>query len=154
MNSCNNVETKSVISVTENNSSTESAETQSEIIKYDMTIMLGCGVSGEVSEQLEMTNSMVRNKDYKTLINNLSSKDLLTQLLSVIALDQLDKKGFVRISTKDKEVITRMKSSNKTYFACEGCTEQYSGTITDIFDNKDSLNMLKTLIFEIGLGDY
>ena len=154
MNSCNNVETKSAKVLTENNSSTESAETQSEIIKYDMTILLGCGVSGEVSEQLEITDSLVRNKDYKTLINNLSSKDLLTKLISVIVVDQLDKKGFVKISTKDKEAISRMKSSKSTFLACEGCTEQYSGTITDIFDNKDSLDILKTLIFEIGLEEY
>ena len=149
----NNVDSEQINLRTEKNISEDLQETEQVYKKYDMNILLGCGVIGEVSKQIFLVNDLVKNKDYKILIKNLASDDLLTQLLSVIALEQLNKIGLIEISSKERELISKIKSSDKTFSACEGCTEHYSGTIADIFSNKHSFDILKTLKFEIGLGD-
>jgi hypothetical protein len=123
--------------------------------KPDFDILMGCGVAGTVSYQLTSTEELVKNKNYPAIKKNLYSRDLLTQLTSVIVLEELSRRSLVALSKAENEVITKFKSSKKTYYFCNGCTGHYYGTIADIFshDTKDKslLNIQRNIKRETGL---
>ncbi|MBP9068390.1 MAG: hypothetical protein KBG47_02710 [Bacteroidia bacterium] len=123
--------------------------------KFDIRIMLGCGAGGVTSPEFIDFEKLIADKNYAELKSNLDSSDL-KQLLSVIALDDLSDRKLVTLTQDEKEIITKVKSSQKTYTACQGCGgDGYSGKISDMFANKpqgvDWSNVLYNIKFHIGL---
>lgn len=121
--------------------------------KFDVSILLGCGAAGTVSKQLDSTRILVFRKDYKTIISNLNSPDLLTQISSVVALETLNKKKLINLSIDEQKQINQIKTSKKTCSVCQGCTGHYSGIIADIFEPKDTNNIILDIKYKLGLGD-
>lgn len=122
----------------------------------DMEILLGCGFAGTSSAQLNAAHFLINSKDYAGVLKNLRSTDLLTQLLSVIAAEELNKRNQLELSPADLEIISKVKSSGKTYYCCNGCTGHYHGNIAGIFKPKLSNynNILMMLRLQIGLDTY
>lgn len=115
--------------------------------KFDVTILLGCGYAGVVSGQLDSTKKLILAKDHKAVSGNLKAADLLTQIASAIALEELSKKNLVSLSDDEQQSISQIKNSEKTCSVCIGCTGHYTGTIAEIL--KDS-NIALSIKYKIG----
>jgi hypothetical protein len=121
------------------------------IDKFDVSILLGCGIGGTDSKQLDSAKNLVRNKDYKTLIRNLKSSDLLTQISSVVTLETLKEKKLVDLSIDEQNQIQQIKKSKKTCSVCQGCTGHFTGIVSDIFKPKDPNNIILAIQYKLGL---
>lgn len=122
----------------------------------DLKILLGCGFAGTTSSQFNSTHTLIYSKNYKALLKNLRSTDLFTQLLSAIAVEELNKRNQLVMTPKDIEIISKLKSSYKTYYCCSGCTGHYYGKIAEIFkpDPNNYNDILSILRLKIGLDKY
>ena len=121
--------------------------------KFDVSILLGCGFAGTISKQLDSTKILLFRKDYQTIISNLNSPDLLTQIASVVALETLHTKKLINLSIDGHKKIKQIKSSKKTCSVCQGCTGHFSGTIADIFEPKELNNIILDIKYKLDLGD-
>jgi hypothetical protein len=113
------------------------------IKKFDVTILLGCGYAGAVSSQLDSTKKLVLAKDYKAVANNLKSADLLTQIASAVAMEELGRKKLVSLSKDEQNSISQIKNSNKSCSVCIGCTGHYTGTIAEILKDANTILSIK-----------
>lgn len=123
--------------------------------KPDIYFMLGCGYGGTISNEFYELKKLIKERNYKKIKTYLDSTDL-RQLLSVIVIDDLYSRKKVALTKTEKEKIETVKSSQKTYKACEGCTgDGFSGRISDIFANNpkdgDFSNVLYNIKFKLTL---
>jgi hypothetical protein len=119
----------------------------------DFKIGLACGFAGVSSKQFSEIHALIESKNYAGIVKNLRSRDLLTQLLSVIAAEELNNRNELSLTTKDLEIISNVKASDKIFHSCSGCTEHYYGKIADLFNsgNAGYSEILKAIRLEIGL---
>ena len=120
---------------------------------YDFTIYSGCGWGGSVSGQFNQFKELITAKKYSQISANIHSGDALTQLISVIALEELEKRKLLVISVVDRELISLVKRSEKRYYYCTGCTGHFYDVVKDIFNNTGWLNIAPNIRYRIGLQD-
>jgi hypothetical protein len=123
--------------------------------KADIYFMLGCGYAGTISNEFYELRKLIKERNYKKIKTYLDSTDL-KQLLSAIVIDDLYSRKKVALTKTEKEKLETLKSSQKTYKACEGCSgDGFSGRISEIFANKpkdgDFSNVLYNIKFKLNL---
>ncbi|MFY9309118.1 MAG: hypothetical protein WAQ28_08750 [Bacteroidia bacterium] len=116
-------------------------------------ISMGCGYAAHSSPQFNETKELVTSKQYDVLVKNLSSNDELTRILSVVALEEINKRKLYTLKANDKESILKIKKSKTRYYICIGCTGHYYGIISDIFEGKHEDDFLKSIQYKVGLAD-
>ncbi|MCC6372528.1 MAG: hypothetical protein IT236_16105 [Bacteroidia bacterium] len=122
---------------------------------YDFMIEMGCGFAGQTSPELKSVKLLVESKQYNSLKKLLKSKSFLNQLLSVIALDELEKRKSITLNSSEKKRISKIKSSKKSYFLCGGANLHHYGNVKDIFypnpNTETKTDIAEALRNELGL---
>lgn len=96
-------------------------------------IQIGCGFSGVTSFDITFMKTLVAKKDYEEIAKSLNAPAPLRQLAAVIALEELSKRGILKLSPVQELNIARVKRSSQPYSLCSGCTMHYKGVVSDIF---------------------
>jgi hypothetical protein len=116
------------------------------------TIKVGCGYGGETSNEFREYKNLIDSKGYNTIREKLNSLSLFDQLLSAISLEELSAQGI--LTQNEKDIVSKIKLSNKVYYLCNGCTGHYSSPIYEIFkhdpDDKSPRNDLELFKYELG----
>jgi hypothetical protein len=144
---CNHPTGQDAVSTVEKSS----CDTALRAVNIETKILLGCGIAGSNSWQLDSTAKFVTRKDYRRISENLFSADPVLQIASVVALETLDTRGLYRYQDKEKEKINAIKTSTTPCYVCQGCTGHFKGTVSEIFDINTPGKFTEAIKYKMGL---
>lgn len=100
---------------------------------FSFEIQIGCGFSGVTSFDITFMKTLVAKKDYDEIAKSLNAPAPLRQLAAVIALEELSKRGILKLTSGQEVSIANVKHSLQPYSLCSGCTMHSKGIVSDIF---------------------
>lgn len=109
----------------------QTATGQQQLLPFE--IRIGCGFAGQTSFDITFMKTLVEKKDYEGIIKSLNAPAPLQQLAAVIALEELAKRGVLKLNPVQELNIARIKQSTQPYSLCSGCTMHSKGIVSDIF---------------------
>lgn len=143
--------TSSILLGQENTNTTQESQNQTS----DFEILSSCGILGVDSEEFDYFKKLITNKNYSEISNNLKSANILNQLISVIVLEELTNRKLVKLVKEESDAISKIKTLNKNYYLCTGCTKQSIGSISSIFNadisNPGAIDIIRMIKNNVGL---
>jgi antitoxin component YwqK of YwqJK toxin-antitoxin module len=110
---------------------------------------IGCGIAGQISEEIRIVKNLVRSNDDTDLVKLISSDNVLLQLLSIVAIDNIQKKRNFFLTEPQKALINEFELRKDVIGCCRGCTDFTSSSIKKIFKGSSS-GLRGTIDYQLG----
>lgn len=107
----------------------------------DQNEMVGfaCYFSGKPSKTVEEFTKKLKNKNYKWITKQLTSKNNAERYMAVITLEKLTELKKYEINETDKKLIEEIKQSDELVSICSGCTYFEKVPLKEILTEKNRL---------------
>lgn len=112
--------------------------TDNEVVGFD------CYYGGRQTKTVEKFTRHLKQNNYKTISNLLTSDNPGDRYLAVIALQRLSKTGKYVLSTKETTLISKIKNSKDHVPVCSGCVYFDTLSLQALFSNEQLLQSSKT----------
>ena len=103
------------------------------------TIQISCGVTGVTSSDITNIQRLVQSKNHASLKQSLYSFSPAEAVLSVIALQTLESKGVITLTSEEAKRIREVSAWTDRFSICHTCSQHIDGTVNELLAKRSGV---------------